>query len=199
MFREAIIHLVGQIDARESDVRRSTFDGKGEVFSNIKDLISKKVKQMRELKEQIENELLMFFPMEMYHPHTGIAYVPDRTVYSAEIYMYQARSIFQQYISTAYHNNLHHAADDGGVRLYRTINKGEDAYLTPASLGNWTERFASSARALSLLHQAIEKVKEEAKGYMKELMRDNTQGQQNENARFGYLTCTWVEDNELPF
>lgn len=56
-----------------------------------------------------------------------------------------------------------------------------------------------SGRALEKLTQALNVIKEEAKIYLKELLRDNGQGQQNKDAELGYLTSTWVEDDEMPF
>lgn len=199
IFREAIIHMIGQIDCLMVTIKPTAFEGKGEVFITIRDLIQKKIDQLKALKKKSEQELLQFFPIKMYHPHTENGYNPDRTVYSSDIYLYQARSIWIQYISCAYQKDLHHRADDGGIRLYRTIITGGKAYLEPASLESYTQRFAMSPRALGLLHQAIDEIKEESKGVLKELLRDNTQGQMNDKAQLGYLTCTWIEDSELPF
>lgn len=83
--------------------------------------------------------------------------------------------------------------------MYKTFAKSGDAYLEPASLDNYTKRFAMSGRALEKLTQALNVIKEEAKIYLKELLRDNGQGQQNKDAELGYLTSTWVEDDEMPF
>ncbi|CAG8975963.1 hypothetical protein HYALB_00012201 [Hymenoscyphus albidus] len=198
IFREAIIHCVGKIDSRYQRINPAQFRNKGPVFLAIEKLIQKKIDQLKVLKKKTEEDLINFWPVAMYHPHSSNAYIPDRTVYSSDIYLYQG-NIWMQYIANAFLRDYHHRADDGGIRLYRTIATGGVTYLTPASLHNFTSRFAMSARALEILTKAVEDCKTEAAEYMKELTRDNTQGQSNDKARLGYLTCVWVEDDEFPF
>ncbi|CAG8949010.1 hypothetical protein HYFRA_00002138 [Hymenoscyphus fraxineus] len=194
IFREAILHCVGKIDSRYQRINPAQFRNKGPVFLAIEKLIQKKIDQLKVLKKKTEEDLINFWPVAMFHPHSSNAYIPDKSVYASDIYL-----IWMQYIANAFTRDYHHRADDGGIRLYRTIAEAGVTYLTSASLHNFTSRFAMSARALEILTKAVEDCKTEAAEYMKELTRDNTQGQSNTTARLGYLTCVWVEDDEFPF
>lgn len=197
MFREAICHAVGKIDAKQF-LDRKFFEDKGTLYTAILELIVKKCKELLDLKKDVEFRITGFYLYRMYHP-ADQGYVPDRGVYTSDIYLYQARSIVMQYISGAYAKGWHHGAADSGIRCYQTIRRGGDSYCTKESLDSFHARFAMSNKAMDPFNKAMEVMKEEIKPTLDELFVDRSMAEKNRNAKLGYLTCTVVRDEELPW
>ncbi|EHL03457.1 hypothetical protein GLAREA_00595 [Glarea lozoyensis ATCC 20868] len=197
MFKEAMCHAVGKIDAKQP-IDRTFFENKGKLYENILQIMTRKVHELLALKKRVELELTSFWPMRMYHPPDE-GYVPDRGVYTSDIYLYQCRSLVMQYIAGCYANGWHSPAADGGIRFYQTIRHGGNAYCTEDQLENFRARFAMSTRALEPFNQAMEIMKSEIKGCLDPIMDDKSQGFTNPDAKLGYLTCTLTTDDELPW
>lgn len=197
IFKEAMCHAVGKIDAKQF-ISRNHFENKGPLYSNILKLIDKKVYALLELKQSVEWELTGFWPLRMYHPAEG-GFVPDRGVYTSDIYLYQSRSLVMQYISGCYAKGYNSLAPDGGIRFYQTIRHGGEAYCNVDQQDTFRARFPMSTRALEPFNQAMEVMKKEIKACLDAIMVDNSQGNVNKDARLGYLTCTFTAEDELPW
>ncbi|TVY45584.1 hypothetical protein LSUB1_G000942 [Lachnellula subtilissima] len=131
LFREAMVHVVGKLDMKQ-DIDQRWFMS-NPLRRKILELAEKKVKEIKEKKLEVERRLLEYYPPRMMHIQKG-SVVPSRAVYDTDIYLWQARSLVQQYISSSYFSNLHHRGPDGGVHFYRTIGYGGEAYLCKDSL-----------------------------------------------------------------
>jgi hypothetical protein len=197
MFKEAMCHAVGKIDTKQF-IDRKYFENKGKLYDNILRLLIQKVEALLALKQRVEWEMTGWWPIRMYHPPDE-GYVPDRGVYTSDIYLYQSRAIVMQYVAGCYAKGYHSPASDGGIRFYQTIRHGGDAYCTKDQIQNFHARFAMSTRALVPFNEAMEVVKTEIKVCLDDIMVDKSQGQTNPDAKLGYLTCTVTRDNELPW
>jgi hypothetical protein len=197
IFKEAMCHAVGRIDAKQF-IDRRYFENKGKLYDNILRLLIQKVEALLALKRRVEWELTGWYPIRMYHPPDE-GYVPDRGVYTSDIYLYQGRSVVMQYIAGCYAKGYHSSAQDGGIRFYQTIRHGGDAYCTKDQLQSFHARFAMSTKALAVFNGAVEIIKTEIKGCLDEIMVDNSEGKTNPDSKLGYLTCTITRDDELPW
>ncbi|RDL41525.1 uncharacterized protein BP5553_01504 [Venustampulla echinocandica] len=194
IFREAMIHVVGKIDAK-IHIDRDHY-ARDDLHKRILLLAEEKVRELKARKVACEGDLVAFTPARLMHrEENGV--VPDRSVYANDIYFWQAHSLIRQYIASAFHKNLHHRAKDGGYKLYRTLYKGGNAYLDITNLPQFFEVFAMSSKGKRILGDAVLSVKHDLKPLLDDLMKDRRQNGHGEE--LGYLTCTEITDEELPW
>lgn len=194
IFREAMIHVVGKIDSRIFIDR--AFYTRDELHKRILLLAQEKVKQLKAKKIATEGNLVGFTPARLMHREVNNV-VPDRSVYASDIYFWQAHSLVRQYIATSMQKNQHHRAKDGGYRFFRALAQGGDAYLDLANIPNFFECFAMSSKGKRILGEAVLAIKEDLKPFLNNLMRDCRQNGHGE--ALGYLTCTEITDEEMPW
>lgn len=198
IYREAMCHLVGAMDI-ENMVDLGTIDRLPSA-SIIHKVIHEKRARLHELKMSIERRLIDFYPQAMLHPLEEGKAVPIRSVYSDDIYLWQALVLARQWIMSCYLSNRHHKAADGGVEFYRKIGHGEDAYLREEALADWHENFAMSLKGKKVLLLALEHVKSELRVVVQDLLVDRTSVYKGPSLLpFPYLTCTTFSDDELPW
>ncbi|KAH6675036.1 hypothetical protein B0J14DRAFT_588773 [Halenospora varia] len=199
IFKDAMCHLIGRINTQDAINRQ--FMSQNELRRQILDLADKKAKELKQEKLKVQRNLIEHWPARMFHMQDGYQ-IPNRAVYGSDIYLYQARALVQQYISSAYLNNLHHCAPDGGARFYRTIGKAGDAYLAPKSetIENFFMNFSMSGKGKVCFLDALAVVKNEIAPLVEGLLKDCTHAKRNEGEeKLNWLTCVEISDEELPW
>ncbi|CZS98101.1 uncharacterized protein RCO7_08869 [Rhynchosporium graminicola] len=200
IFREALIHLVGKFHLKNGiDERFLRKKAHGPMTEKIWALIVQKAQELKDKKLRVERVLLEFYPLRMVHnedPET----VPGRSIYTADIYLWQALTIFRQYISSSYLSNFHHKAKDGGLSFYRTLGAAHATYLRPDTLEKFHQSFDMSIKAKGLLVAALDLVKAEARNVVAELLHDRSQLVRGPNDQpRDHLTCIEILDQEMPW
>ncbi|TVY14455.1 hypothetical protein LARI1_G007371 [Lachnellula arida] len=197
LFREAIVHVVGKLDMKQDIDRRWLMNNP--LRCKILELAEKKVKEIKEKKLEVERRLLDYYPPRMMHTQRGNV-VPSRATYATDIYLWQARSLVQQYISSSYFSNLHHRGPDGGVHFYRTIGHGGEAYLGKDSLESFYDCFMMSGKAKHCFLDALEFMKDELKPIVRDLLHDRSQAKRHEGEdKLPWLTCAKILEEEFPW
>ncbi|KAH8660660.1 hypothetical protein BGZ60DRAFT_381650, partial [Tricladium varicosporioides] len=199
IFKEAMCHLIGRVNTQDTIDRQ--FMSQNGLRRQILVLAEKKAEGLKREKLKIQRNLIEHWPARMFHMQDGYQ-IPNRAVYGSDIYLYQARALVQQYISSAYINNLHHCAPDGGARFYHTIGKGGDAYLAPksAAIENWFANFSMSGKGKVCFLDALAVVKNELMPIVGPLLKDVTHAKRNESKdKLNWLTCVELTDEELPW
>ncbi|KAF4636631.1 hypothetical protein G7Y89_g1455 [Cudoniella acicularis] len=197
IFREAMCHIVGKFGIK-GGVDKKFFEVNA-LRQSILELAQKKHDELTELKKKVELDLILMYPPRMFHPQNGML-IPNRAVYGSDIYLWQARSIFSNYIASAFFHNFHHRARDGGTKFYRLIGEGGEAYLERGGeiLEDFFKKFAMSGKGKVCLLDALFIIKDEMRVLVKDLLVDNTQAKSAGND-LPYLTCVEIKDEELPW
>ncbi|KAL2062417.1 hypothetical protein VTL71DRAFT_6683 [Oculimacula yallundae] len=200
IFRESIIHLVGKFHLKnginEQFLRKKSH---GPMTEKIWALIVQKAKELKDKKLLVERVLLEFYPPRMTHKEDDDS-VPGRTIYTADIYLWQAITVFRQFIASAFHSNFHHKAKDGGLAFYRTLGAADPSYLRPDTLEKFHQNFDMSIKARGLLVAALDQIKKEARFVVAELLHDRSQLVRGPNDQpRDHLTCTEILDQEMPW
>jgi hypothetical protein len=196
LFREAIAHIIGKWDypnGLKKEFLKSQDNGPA-----IVKLAEAKVKEIKDKKVHVERLLIEYFPEKMMHPETP-GLVPGRATYATDIYLWQALCLVRQYVTSAYLNNLHHRALDGGASFYRSIGMGGDAYLGRDVLALFHTNFSMSSKGKTCLQSAVEFFKDAIKPIVADLLVLGTHGQQAPDRILPYLTCAEILDEELPW
>jgi hypothetical protein len=197
MFNEAMIHVVGKLDMKR-DIDQKWFMS-NPLRRDILALAEKKAREIKEKKLDVERRLLEFYPARMMHTKVGNT-IPNRAKFGNDIYLWQARALVQQYISSAYFSNLHHRGHDGGVQFYRTIGTGGEAYLGKDTLQPFYNCFTMSGKGKVCFVDAINVIKEEIKPIVSDLLHDRSQAKRYEGEdKLPWLTCARILDHELPW
>lgn len=161
--------------------------------------MEKKAAELHDKKIRVERHLLEFYPSKMVHKedeHT----IPGRAVYASDIYLWQAITLFRQYIGSAFMSNYHHRAADGGLALYRSLGAANATYLRTSTLDRFHKSFDMSAKGKQCFIQAMEIIKTEVKPIVKPLLIDNSQQTRDASDPEPHvLLCTEILDEELPW
>lgn len=197
LFREAMVHVVGKLDMKR-DIDQKWFMS-NPLRRKILELAEKKAKEIKEKKLEVERRLLEFYPARMMHTQVGNV-IPNRATFGSDIYLWQARALVQQYISSAYFANLHHRGHDGGVQFYRTIGTGGEAYLGKDTLEPFYKCFTMSGKGKVCFLEALNVIKDELKPLVKDLLHDRSQTKRNDgDDKLPWLTCAKIFDEEFPW
>jgi hypothetical protein len=196
LFREVMVHVVGKLDMKR-DIDQRWFMS-NPLRRKILELAEKKVKEIKEKKLEVERRLLEYYPARMMHTQIGNV-VPNRATFGSDIYLWQAHSLVQKYI-TSYFSNLHYRGPDGGVHFYRTIGTGGDAYVGKDSLELFYKCFTMSGKGKVCFLDALTVIKEELKPIVKDLLHDRSQAKRNDgDDKLPWLTCSKILEEEFPW
>lgn len=200
IFRECMVHIVGKFhlegEVNEEFLRRKAH---GPDAEKIWRLIVLKTKELMDKKIRVERSLLQFYPARMLHKEDAVS-IPGRAIYATDIYLWQALTIFRQYIGSAIMSNLHHRASDGGLAFYRTLAYAEATYLKSDSLEKFHQSFDMSAKGRACLVAALEQIKADAKPIVQELLADRSSLTRGvDDLPLDHLTSTEICEEEMPW
>jgi hypothetical protein len=204
IFREAMLHIIGKFDT----VSRGELKGVNKVLLStqengrvVLELAAKKAKELKEKKLQVERTLLEWFPQKMIHGDTD-AQFPGHQLYATDVYLWIGLTIVRQFLSSCMQGNMHHRNPDGGVKFYRSIGTGKEAYLGDEALERFHETFPMTSKSKQQLQRAVEFIKDKIKSVVNDLLVDRTQTSstaENCEPRIPYLTCSEILDADLPW
>lgn len=130
VFREAIIHAVGQWNVLSPTL--NDVETYHSVPPKVMKLISQKAEQLGELKRAIECRIVGHYPLHLQRPLTLPSERPPKsTVYGGDVIGWMALSFFRHWVAQhACGDRTRHAAD-GGAEFYRAVAAGSAGIRPP--------------------------------------------------------------------
>ena len=115
--------------------------------------------------------------------------------------MWMSLAYFRQYLSQSGNDAKNRQADDGGYVWYKQFGQGGDAYLNHEDMRTFHQFFPMSSKACSVMEAHMNVLKEDIKGFVKDLMVVRTHVDPAKLDALGgpWLTCTVVEKEDLPW
>ncbi|KAE8146459.1 hypothetical protein BDV25DRAFT_143664 [Aspergillus avenaceus] len=187
IFKEAAIHVIGNWNAL------------GNVLdylpTAVHELCETKQANLLRLKFDMENRILSYFPGE--RVHCG-SVGPGHRHYAKNVILWQAITSYMHWIKVQMAKNRCRFSPDGGAWFYRAINAGNITY------SDTEEKAASSAiqrdpDKIYMLNSYLVMVQESVKGFVADLLVNESRYDPAVMGQLPYLTCCKVEDDELPW
>lgn len=188
IFKEALIHLVGQWN-RLSQTDRDTINP--EVFK----ICQRKHDELNIMKQAIEIRILGHYPGVVQRQALSN---PGRMSYSNDIYMWMVLSLFRHWFSQSICEQRNFLCKDGGATLYRQIGEGGYAYLDRKILEGFHTYFPMSGKGMSVLENHLSVYKQELKPFVSELLTHRSQLDIIKEP-VPYLTCCVIEKSDYPW
>ena len=189
IMKECLIHLVGQWNSID-DCKRSSLN------AGVRDICEVKHKELNLVKQAIEVRIAGHYPTVIQRSHDN---TPGRTSYANDIYSWMGLSLFRHWFAQEVIEERNRYAKDGGAELYRQIAHGGRNYLDLNSLADFFEYFPMSAKAKTVFENHLFLVKEEAKDFVVELMKHNSQLEVNPEEPLAHLTCVDIDRADMPW
>lgn len=193
ILKEAAIHLVGKWKML-SNVEKKKLSIEA---PEITRLCQRKWNELELAKRAIEIRIAGHYPSFLVRHKEDR---PNRTSYSNDLYMWMVLSYFRQYISQSGTDRKNRLAKDGGYKWYKQIHEGGSAYLDHEDMRTFHCYFPMSSKAVGILEQNMNVLKEEVKIFVKDLMNSKSHIDPASLAiETPWLTCTVIEDEDLPW
>ena len=188
IFREAVVHLVGQWRSLD-DLARA------KLHPDVRDLCQRKHDELDLVKQSIEVRILGHYSGSSQRLPSDN---PGRISYANDIYMWMATSLFRHWFSQSICEGRGRSAEDGGATLYRQIAGAASAYLDRKVLDTFHIYFPMSAKGSSCLESHLGMYKEELRGYVGDLLQ-NRSHMDVQHEPLPYLTCCDVSKADFPW
>lgn len=188
IFKEAIIHLVGQWLSMSTE-------GKFRLRAEVANICERKFVELQSKKKAIEIRILSHYPAALKPPADTR---PNRPLYATDIYMWISLSLFRQWFGQAMCEERGRNGKDGGAHLYRQLGTGGYSYLDRHAMGRFHEHFPMTPKGVSCLELSISNLKEQIKPFVQDLLVNNSQ-LDIEKEPVPYLTCCEVKKADLPW
>ena len=193
IFREAMIHAVGQFHTAE--MQQQILSMRVGIF---------RVLQIKanELKEQVKAFIMnvqSYYPAEIQRRvTTGYADTDNigRASYANDIFHWIRLSALRQYISQEAIMSID--SNDFGYKLVENISKGGNAYLTKEDLEGFHQIFPMTGKAKDVMEKKIGEMKKHVKPWTGALLT-NRAALNTELYPTGYFTCSVVKEKDYPF
>ena len=188
IFRESIIHLVGQWQSL-------TAKEKSKLRVKVAEICEKKFAELHAKKKAVETRILSHYPDALKRsPETR----PSRMSYGSDIYLWIAMNLLRHWFGQAICEGRGRFAKDGGANLYRQIGTGGYTYLDRNMMEKFHRHFPMTPRGVLRLGDTLSDLKEQIKPFVKVLLVNNSQ---LDIAKEGtpYLTCCEVKKADLPW
>ncbi|KAI9812308.1 MAG: hypothetical protein M1827_004757 [Pycnora praestabilis] len=188
IFKEAIVHLVGQWNAI-TDADRSNLN------KDVLKLCQAKADELSSIKQAIEIRILGHYPGTVQRVASDN---PGRMSYSNDIYFWMVLALFRHWFSQSICEGRNNKAKDGGAVLYRQIDAAGYAYLDRKVLEGFHAYFPMSFKGSTCLENILSAYKEELKPFVAELLANRSQ-MDIVKEPLPYLTCCIVDKTDLPW
>jgi hypothetical protein len=186
IFREAVVHLVG--NWKHIDVY-----AKDNLDHDVRAIVDKKHEYSEQFKRVVELRIAGHYPRCTWRkPENN----PGREEYAKEIYPWMASNFFRHWLMQECFDNHHRMGPDGGYQFYHNLWKAGDAYLTHGDFARYHEYFPMSRKACTILENAMMDIKDEVRGFVKDLVVNRTHIPAKE---LNYITCTQLEKGDFPW
>ncbi|KAI9843285.1 MAG: hypothetical protein M1837_006500 [Sclerophora amabilis] len=188
MFREAVIHLVGQWQAiPETD--RALLD------VEVRDLCRRKYQQLDLQKQAIEIRILGHYSDSLQRLASAN---PGRNSYSNDIYGWMSVALFRHWFTQCICEGRGRGGQDGGAALYRQIGAGSHAYLTRQDMNTFHQYFPMTSKGSTCLEGCLTSYKEDLKPFVAELLKHRSEVDVS-GGPLDHLTCCEVSKADLPW
>lgn len=164
VFREALIHAVGQVNTppMQTAMRKS-------MRRDVLELVVKKAKiQCDGVKTALRN-VLSYYPLHLQRARmVGLAEIDNfgRDSYSNDIFNWMALTVYRHYVTQYVANDQTHLAPDMGFWLLSAMGEGGDRYLDKATLNEFHRLFPMSNKGMSVVESKVNDIKEEVKKFV---------------------------------
>lgn len=205
VFRESVVHLVGQWHSLSSDVMNR-------LSVELREICQTKFTELDERKKSSELKILGHYPASLQvmlsqNQNVGAGSrtirgkgVPTRAsqAYGSQIMGWMALSLFRHWLGQSIAGDMSRRACDGGLAFYTAIAEAGEKYLNQGSREAFVRHFPLSAKARTQFDRAINDIKEEVKVYVTELVKKRCT---LDVSRWPvtWLTCTEVSREDLPW
>ncbi|KAI9788749.1 MAG: hypothetical protein M1816_006606 [Peltula sp. TS41687] len=188
IFKEAIVHLVGQWQSMASRE-------KPKLPAVVLELCQKKFAELQVKKKAVEIGILSHYPAALMRAPDSR---PSRASYGADIYLWMSLNLVRHWFGQALSEGRGRTAKDGGAGLYRQIGAGGYSYLDRDTMERFHRHFPMTQRAIVRLEEVLSEVKQEIKAFVKDLLVNNTRLDIKKEDT-PYLTCCEVKKEDLPW
>jgi hypothetical protein len=190
IFKEALIHLVGQWNA--IDIRE-----RGQLETSVREICERKHAELDITKQGMEMRMLGHYPGFLRRNIAETGHV-GRTTYANDIYMWMTVALFRQWFAQNICENRNLTAADGGAYMYRQISAGGSAYLDHTKLATFHQYFPMSPKAKNVLENHMNSLKAELQIFPGELLKNRSQIDDSHDP-LPYLTCAVIEKSDFPW
>lgn len=188
IFKEAIIHLVGQWQSISAKDRQR-------LRTPVATLCSKKHAELDAKKEALEIRLAGLYPAPLAR---YAASRPSRMSYGSDIYGWMTMSLFRHWFAQAICEGRGRSAKDGGANLYRQLGKGGYTYLDRNVMEEFHEHFPMTQKGKDRLENRLSEYKEAIKLLVRDLLVNNSELDVMKE-KTAYLTCCEVTKADFPW
>ena len=188
IFKEAVVHLVGQWQSMSVESR-------SRLRPEIIEVCEAKYAALYSMKKTVESKIAGHYPSSLIRP-TGMN--PGRTSYGSDIYMWMAGTLFRHWFAQCLAQDRAHNAKDGGASFYRLLATGGYAYLDRNTMIHFHQHFPMTQKGNACLENAMSNFKEEIKTLVEDLLVNNSQ-LDVEKHHTPYLTCCEVTKADYPW
>lgn len=188
IFKEALIHLVGQWNMLSEKDRDA-------LNPDVLKICQRKHKELDLMKQAIEIRILGHYPSVVQRRADAN---PGRMSYSNDIYMWMVLSLFRHWFSQSICEQRNFLSKDGGAILYRQIGEAGSFYLDRKNLEGFHMYFPMSQKGMSVLENHLSVYKQELKPFVNELLVHRSQLDVTKES-VPYLTCCVVEKTDYPW
>jgi len=160
IYREAMIHAVGQYNTNNMATAMTQLDPRAAA------IVNKKAGRLSDAVKDAMMRVMSFFPAQMLRSNVhNLANIDHfgRNSYSNDILSWMAITFFRQYIAQHVAGDQSHNAEDMGFALIKAIGEGGDGYLDKTTLEEFHQFFPMSNRAKAVVENKINEIKESVK------------------------------------
>ena len=227
LFREALIHFVGQwpqlsvprgdIDADDSDLR-SKMPHTWTLSPGVRIAATQLHEEGEERKRAIESRIMGHYPPTLMDPdqsgpnpaqqhNLGPGSVAKRNhpgagtrriYHSQKVLHWLALGLFRHWFGQHLATDYGRTSSDGGYRFYNHLAEGGEAYLDHVAREEYLQQFPVSRKARTLFDAALNEIKEGVKPFVAELVKNNSMLDTKTRA-ITYLTCAKPGKRHVPW
>jgi hypothetical protein len=185
IFREAVIHLVGQWNS----MRRAERD---RLIPSLRALCRKKDAHWETVKRAAEIRCLGHIPEGLWR---SAGQDIGRISYANEIYMWIGLSLFRHWFTQSVIERHSRLCRDGGARFYRAIGDGGASYMDARDYCSFHNVCPMTPKARTILYDKIRQIKFDVRRFVQCLLVNESQL----DGPFDHLTCCQVEHTDMPW
>jgi len=176
IFKEAIVHLVGQWNelGKDETILAS-------MRRDIRELCMRKHTELDETKCAIELRIMGYYPSHLQRPtgNTGPGSLTLRgsaspvktTTYQSDVLCWMALNLFRHWLGQHVCGGLNRYAPDGGYVFYHALGGGGDKYVDHQAIEAFTRFFPLSRKSRNLFESHLGTLKEGVKKYVHDLLQ----------------------------
>ncbi|KAI9667138.1 MAG: hypothetical protein M1831_001315 [Alyxoria varia] len=227
LFRETLIHLVGQwpqlsapqgeIDTNEKELR-DKLPYTWTLIPPIRIAATKLHEEEDERKRAIESRIMGHYPRTLMDPIEGgpapaqqhnlgpglvakrnRGLVPTKRVYhSQNILHWLALNLFRHWFGQHLATDHARTSPDGGYKFYHHLAEGGESYLDHCAREEYLQHFPISKKSRTQFDAALNEIKEDLKPYVAELVKNNSMLDVR-TTEVSYLTCAKPGKQHIPW